>query len=170
MGIAFADIYQMDPSWLYPGHAFHTKAGGEKFNQANLKLGKELLAKSSYKGEKLTFIVDNIRPNTDTATIVQQRLKDIGINVEVSVADWPTVSKVGLTPHGLEFLGARIWHRTLRGPCLGHGSMGRRSVARRRERLRRSTSSRPPSRSSWMRESARASSTSSRSMCMTTRW
>lgn len=103
MGIAFADIYQMDPSWLYPGHAFHTKAGGEKFNQANLKLGKELLAKSSYKGEKLTFIVDNIRPNTDTATIVQQRLKDIGIHVEVSVADWPTVSKVGLTPQGWNF-------------------------------------------------------------------
>ena len=103
MAIAYADIYQMDPSWLYPGHDFHTKAGGEKFNQANLKLGKELLAKSSYKGEKLIFIVDNIRPNTDTATVVQQRLKEIGINVEVSVADWPTVSKVGYTPQGWNF-------------------------------------------------------------------
>ena len=103
MAIAFADIYQMDPSWLYPGHAFHTLAGADKFNQANLKLGKELLAKSSYKGEKLIFIVDNIRPNTDTATVVQQRLKDIGVNVDVSVADWPTVSKVGYTPQGWHF-------------------------------------------------------------------
>ena len=103
MAIAFADIYQMDPSWLYPGHGFHTMAGADKFNQANLKLGKELLAKSSYKGEKLIFIVDNIRPNTDTATVVQQRLKEIGINVEVSVADWPTVSKVGYTPQGWNF-------------------------------------------------------------------
>jgi peptide/nickel transport system substrate-binding protein len=103
MAISYADIYQLDPSWLYPGHAFHTVAGADKFNQANLKLGKELLGKSSYKGEKVTFIVDNIRPNVDTATVVQQRLKDIGVNVDVAVADWPTVSKIGGTPQGWNF-------------------------------------------------------------------
>ena len=62
-----------------------------------------MLAKSGYKGEKLTFIVDNIRANTDTATVVQQRLKEIGVNVELSVADWPTVSKIGFTPKGWKF-------------------------------------------------------------------
>jgi peptide/nickel transport system substrate-binding protein len=103
MAISFADIYQMDPSWLYPGAAFHTKAGAEKYNKADLKLAKEFLSKSGYKGEKLVFIIDNTRPNVDTATVFQQRLKEIGINVELSVADWPTVSKIGFTPTGWSF-------------------------------------------------------------------
>jgi peptide/nickel transport system substrate-binding protein len=103
MAISYPDIYQMDGAWLYPGAAFYAKTGTEKYNQADLAAAKALLAKSGYKGEKLTFIVDNLRANTDTATVVQQRLKDIGINVELSVADWPTVSKVGFTPTGWNF-------------------------------------------------------------------
>ena len=43
------------------------------------------------------------RPNVDTATVVQQRLKEIGVNVELSVADWPTVSKMGFTDQGWNF-------------------------------------------------------------------
>jgi peptide/nickel transport system substrate-binding protein len=93
----------LDPAWLYPKAAFHTDAGTKKYNQADLAAAKAQLSKSSYKGEKLTFIVDNARPNVDTATVVQQRLKEIGINVELSVADWPTVSKVGFTDQGWQF-------------------------------------------------------------------
>jgi peptide/nickel transport system substrate-binding protein len=103
MAISYPDIYQMDGAWLYPGAAFYTKDNTEKYNQADLTAAKALLAKSGYKGEKLTFVVDNLRANTDTATVVQQRLKDIGVNVELSVADWPTVSKIGFTPTGWSF-------------------------------------------------------------------
>ena len=103
MAISFADIYQMDPSWLYPGSPFHTAAGAEKYNKGDLKLAKEYLTKSGYKGEKVVFMVDNTRPNVDTATVVQQRLKEVGINVDLSVADWPTVSKIGFTPTGWSF-------------------------------------------------------------------
>jgi peptide/nickel transport system substrate-binding protein len=35
--------------------------------------------------------------------VFQQRLKEIGVVVELSVADWPTVSKVGFTPTGWNF-------------------------------------------------------------------
>ena len=103
MAISYPDIYQIDPAWLYPKAAFYSDAGTSKFNKADLTAAKAQLAKSSYKGEKLTFIVDNARPNVDTATVVQQRLKEIGINVELSVADWPTVSKVGFTDQGWNF-------------------------------------------------------------------
>ncbi|MBF9232819.1 ABC transporter substrate-binding protein [Microvirga alba] len=103
MGISYPDIYQMDGAWLYPGAPFYSTTGTEKYNKADLAAGKALLAKSGYKGEKLTFIVDNLRPNIDTATVLQQRLKEIGINVELSVADWPTVSKTGFTPTGWHF-------------------------------------------------------------------
>ncbi|MDQ4088673.1 MAG: ABC transporter substrate-binding protein [Pseudomonadota bacterium] len=103
MAIAYPDVYQMDPAWLYPKAAFHTDTGTGKYNKADLNAAKALLAKSGYKGEKLTFIVDNIRPNIDTATVLQQRVKEIGINVDISVADWPTVSKVGFTDQGWHF-------------------------------------------------------------------
>ncbi|MCV9936340.1 ABC transporter substrate-binding protein [Boseaceae bacterium BT-24-1] len=103
MAISYADIYQMDPSWLYPGAAFHSAAGSDKYNKADLKLAKELLGKSSYKGGKVTFIVDNLRANVDTATVVQQKLKEIGIEVEIAVSDWPTVSKIGFTPTNWTF-------------------------------------------------------------------
>ena len=103
MAISYPDVYQMDPAWLYPKAAFHTDAGTSRYNKADLAAAKAQLAKSSYKGEKLTFIVDNIRPNVDTATVLQQRLKEIGINVDISVADWPTVSKVGFTDQGWHF-------------------------------------------------------------------
>jgi len=103
MAISYPDIYQMDPAWLYPKAAFYTDAGASKYNKADLAAAKAQLAKSSYKGEKLTFIVDNLRPNVDTATVLQQRLKEIGITVDISVADWPTVSKVGFTDQGWHF-------------------------------------------------------------------
>lgn len=103
MAIAFDDIYQIDPGWLYPGSKFYSKAGAEKYNKGDLALAKDHLAKSGYKGEKLVFMVDNIRPNVDTATVFQQRLKAIGVNVELSVSDWPTVSKIGFTPTGWSF-------------------------------------------------------------------
>jgi peptide/nickel transport system substrate-binding protein len=103
MAISYADIYQMDPSWLYPGAAFHSTVGSDKYNKADLKLAKELLARSAYKGGKVTFIVDNLRANVDTATVVQQKLKELGIEVEIAVSDWPTVSKIGFTPTNWTF-------------------------------------------------------------------
>lgn len=103
MSIAYSDINQMDPSWLYPGAPFYSTAGSAKYNKADLTEAKALLAKSSYKGGKTTFIVDNLRANVDTATVLQERLKEIGVNVDISIADWPTVSKIGFTPQGWTF-------------------------------------------------------------------
>ena len=69
-------------------------------NQAKAK---EWLAKSSYKGETLTFIIDNTRPDVDTATDIKEQLGQIGIKIDVKVSDWPTVSTLGFTPNGWHF-------------------------------------------------------------------
>jgi peptide/nickel transport system substrate-binding protein len=103
MAIAFPDIFQLDGAWVYPGSPYHTAAGTERYNKPNLDAAKALLARSGYRGERLIFIVDNIRQNTDTATVVQQRVKEIGINIDISVSDWPTVSRLGYTPQGWNF-------------------------------------------------------------------
>ena len=93
MATAFPDIYKMDTSWVYGGSAYHTS---RKAPKVDLAAAKATLAKSGYKGETLTFIVDNTRPNVDTATVFQQQMAQLGVKVELKVADWPTVSKVGL--------------------------------------------------------------------------
>ena len=52
---------------------------------------------------KLAFIVDNLRTNVDVATVFQQQMAQVGINVDLKVADWPTVSKTGFTDEGWTF-------------------------------------------------------------------
>ncbi|MEO8306289.1 MAG: ABC transporter substrate-binding protein [Betaproteobacteria bacterium] len=93
LAVAHSDIYKIDPSWVYGGSAYHTV---RKVPKPDLAAAKATLAKSGYKGEKLVFIVDNNRPNIDTATVFQQQVGQIGVNLEIKVADWPTTSKIGL--------------------------------------------------------------------------
>ncbi len=100
MAISYPDIYQLDGGWVYPKSAFWVDAGLKSYNKPDLKAAKDLLAKSKYKGEKLIFLVDNLRPNIDTATVVQQRLAQIGVKVELQTTDWPTAVKIGWSPAG----------------------------------------------------------------------
>ena len=94
LGVAYPDIYRLDSSWIFAGSPYHSSRAARK---PDLAAAKAMLAKSSYKGEKLVFIVDSDRPNLDTATVFQQQMAQIGVNVELKVADWPTTSKIGLT-------------------------------------------------------------------------
>ena len=93
MAVAYPDIYRIDTSWVYAGSAYHS---ARKTPKQDLAAAKATLAKSGYKGEKLTFIVHNDRPTVDTATVIQQQVSQIGVNMEVKVADWPTTSNLGL--------------------------------------------------------------------------
>lgn len=93
LGTAYPDLYLMDQSWVYPGSPYHTN---RPLLKQNVAAAKASLAKSSYKGEKLIFIIDNIRPNIDAATVFQQQMAQIGVNVELKVGDWPTISGIGL--------------------------------------------------------------------------
>ncbi|MEY4268156.1 MAG: hypothetical protein RIS90_2691 [Pseudomonadota bacterium] len=93
MAVAYPDINKIDQSWVYAGSAYHS---GRAPLKQNVAAAKASLAKSGYKGEKLTFIIDNIRPNIDAATVFQQQMSQIGVNVELKVADWPTTSGIGL--------------------------------------------------------------------------
>jgi peptide/nickel transport system substrate-binding protein len=103
MEIAFPDIYKLDGGLVYGYSPYYTKAGTELYNQNNQAKAKELLAKSNYGGKTLTFIVDNTRPPMDTATDLKEQLGQIGIKIDIKVADWPTVSTLGFKPEGWHF-------------------------------------------------------------------
>jgi peptide/nickel transport system substrate-binding protein len=103
MAIAFPDAYLIDGGWVFTNSAYYSKAGLDLYNMADQAKAKALLAKSSYKGETLTFITDNSRADMDIATDIKEQLGQIGIKVDVKVSDWPTVSLVGYTPNGWHF-------------------------------------------------------------------
>jgi peptide/nickel transport system substrate-binding protein len=116
MAISYPDIYQVDGGWVYPKSFYYVDAGLANFNKPDLKVAKELLAKSRYKGEKLIFLVDNLRPNIDTATVIQQRLAQIGVKVELQVTDWPTAVKIGWSPQGWNFFAHGFGIEPFEGP------------------------------------------------------
>lgn len=116
MSIAYPDIYQLDGGWLYPKGAAYNKVGLETYNKPDMKKARDLIAKSGYKGEKLTFLVDNLRANTDTATVVQQRLAQIGVNVDIKVTDWPTAVKIGWSPQGWNLFAHGFGIQPFEGP------------------------------------------------------
>lgn len=103
MEISYAAINQVDGGWVFPKSPFATDAGLDQYNIANFDKAKEFLGKSNYKGKPVTFITDNLRPNVDIATVVQARLEAIGVKVDISIADWPTTSKIGFTKTGWNF-------------------------------------------------------------------
>jgi peptide/nickel transport system substrate-binding protein len=103
MAIAHPDIYELDGGWVFPNSPYYTKAGLDRYNQNDPSKAKAFLARSKYKGEKLTFIVDNNGSDTDAATDIAQQLGQIGIQIVLKVADWSTVSKIGLGPAGWHF-------------------------------------------------------------------
>ena len=124
MAIAYPDINDLDGSWVFPNSPYHTKAGLDLYNQNSPEKAKALLAKSAYKGEKLTFIVDNTSSDTDAATDITQQLAQIGVKIDLKVADWPTVSKIGLGPKGWHFWTHGFGIEPYEGPATRHGHRG----------------------------------------------
>jgi peptide/nickel transport system substrate-binding protein len=92
MAIASEGLFDLDASWVYPSSPYHSDAGKEYFNRNDSKLAKELLKKSGYAGQPLTFMVDPLKNNNQSAVVAQQQMRALGINVELRVLDFPTVS------------------------------------------------------------------------------
>ena len=91
------------PSWVYGGSPYHSDAGGDSGSRRSRLRPRRRWRNPATRARSSTFIIDNFRPNVDIATVMQQRLAQIGVNIELKVADWPTVSKVGFTDEGWNF-------------------------------------------------------------------
>ncbi len=107
MSIAYPDIYNLDGGWVFPSSPYASKAGLDLYNIGDVEVAKQHLAKSKYGGETLTFIVENYQPDVDVVTVIKEQLAQIGVNVDIRVSDWPTVSKIGFTGEN--------WHMWVHG-------------------------------------------------------
>ena len=51
--------------------------------------------------------MEDYQPDVDAVTVIKEQLSQIGVNVDIRVSDWPTVSKLGFTPED--------WHMWVHG-------------------------------------------------------
>ncbi|HEX3499401.1 MAG TPA: ABC transporter substrate-binding protein [Stellaceae bacterium] len=70
-----------------------TEIGSEDFHRPNLEKARQLMIESGYKGEKVVLIGGADVPAYNILTqVTADRLKKIGINVDLQMSDWGTVS------------------------------------------------------------------------------
>lgn len=75
----------------YPGTNYYTEAGKELLNEHDAAKAKKLLAESGYKGEKVVLLTNKDYPALyNSALVMSQQLKAIGIDAQLQVLDWPT--------------------------------------------------------------------------------
>lgn len=83
--------YKPNPSYQYPGTSYYSENGKELLNQHNADKAKALLKEAGYSGEKITLLTNKDYPSLyNSALVMSQQLKSVGINAELLVLDWPT--------------------------------------------------------------------------------
>ncbi|MFD2114660.1 ABC transporter substrate-binding protein [Paenibacillus yanchengensis] len=86
------DLYRLDPGYLNPNQEqWANVAGAEYYNQADPEKAKQLLDEAGYNGEEITLLTTKDYNEMYTATlVVQEQLRQIGMNVKVENFDFPT--------------------------------------------------------------------------------
>ena len=86
------DLYSLAPGYLNTSQAqWSNEAGAEYYNQADPDKAQQLLADAGYNGEEITLLTTRDYNEMYTATlIIQEQLRQIGMNVKVENFDFPT--------------------------------------------------------------------------------
>jgi peptide/nickel transport system substrate-binding protein len=86
------DFFEVDSSYIIPKDSeWYTKAGGEYYNVHNRETTLRLLREAGYNGEPFRLLVSQAYISFYNAGIViEQELRELGVNVELIVQDWAT--------------------------------------------------------------------------------
>ncbi len=89
--------YRLNVGFQYPTQAGYSDAGRETYNLHNPALAKKYLAQSGYHGEKVILLTNHeLLPMYNSALVMAEEMKSIGINAQLLVVDWPTSSQMAL--------------------------------------------------------------------------
>jgi peptide/nickel transport system substrate-binding protein len=82
------------------GSTFGTESGSDPYRKPDPERAKQLLAEAGYSGQTVTLVGTPQLPVINALTqVMAQRLRDIGVKVDVQMGDWATVYKQITTPH-----------------------------------------------------------------------
>lgn len=74
---------------------WHTIAGEENYNVNDPELAKQLLEEAGYDGETVKIVsTRDYQHYYDSSVVIQEQLQKIGMNVELEVYDWPTLTEL----------------------------------------------------------------------------
>ncbi len=114
-------LWSVCHSYFVCGAPYGTEAGSEMYKKADMAKAKQLLAESGYKGEKITIIGASDIPSLNAMTLVTaEKLKAIGGNVEVILADWGSIVTRRSKKEPPDQGGWNIFHTTWGGVSMHH--------------------------------------------------
>lgn len=89
-----SEIYESNASLMeLENLAWATNAGEEYYNQNDADLAKELLEEAGYDGEEIKLVsTRDYQHYYDSSVVIKEQLENIGMNVELEVYDWPTLT------------------------------------------------------------------------------
>lgn len=91
MEIATDGAYTLNHGFQYPGNPYFVEGGKEWYNVNDKERAKQYLEEADYNGEPVVLLTNSDYTNMYNASLVMsEQLKDIGINAELKVVDWPT--------------------------------------------------------------------------------
>ena len=89
--------YKLNVGFRYPNNPDYTDAGKETYNQKNPAAAKKLLAEAGYKGEPVVLLTNKDYPAMyNSALVMAEQMKAVGINAVLKVVDWPTSVQLSL--------------------------------------------------------------------------
>lgn len=95
----YGDFYSLGSSYMDSAQGtWVNDAGSSYYNQKNIEKAKELLAKSSYKGETVKLLTSNLNGFANGAEIIRQQLEAIGIKVDVQIVEFATYTALSQDP------------------------------------------------------------------------
>jgi peptide/nickel transport system substrate-binding protein len=93
------NFYYLSPCFMPKSSVFYNEAGLEKYQQYDVEAAKALLAESSYAGETLIYVTTKDYDYFyKTALLAADMMRQIGINVELTVVDNPTLEQMRSDP------------------------------------------------------------------------
>jgi peptide/nickel transport system substrate-binding protein len=92
-GFGHKAFYRLDPGLSFPEQPqWHSKAGGELYNQKNPAKARKLLQEAGYTGQPVRWITTKeYQWMYKTALIARQQLEAAGFKIDLQVVDWATL-------------------------------------------------------------------------------
>jgi peptide/nickel transport system substrate-binding protein len=92
-GFGHKDFYRLDPGLLHVEQThWHSKAGGEHYNQKNPAKARQLLREAGYAGQPLRWITTKeYEWMYKNALVARQQLEAVGFRIDLQVVDWATL-------------------------------------------------------------------------------
>lgn len=95
MTVAAVDpkYFRVDPGLMFEDQKdWYVDVGSEKYNQKDIDKAKRLLKEAGYNGEEVTILSSKgFDFLYKSSLLIAERMKEIGINVNLEVYDWPTL-------------------------------------------------------------------------------